>query len=232
MPGSFSCSVQQVLGAAALAVVTLKYALREREKRPLKVFCFDFAKIAVGALLSQLMAFRFSNIVAQVHLRWLHENADACDWFFVSQVVDSSLGIWVVMKMLRATEERFSYASGRYNSRPGGPPLLKAFLVQLFIFIWITLVGKLLMFVGLGILTTPLSAAASSLLPFVHRGNAEGKFFMIMIVVPVLTNLFQYCTLDSIIKFRKYPASKEERAFLELYLKMGESPHAISEDDL
>ncbi|PFH36646.1 hypothetical protein BESB_048380 [Besnoitia besnoiti] len=231
-PGSFSFSLQQVLAAAALAAVTLKYVFREKPKRPLATFCFDFAKLVVGAILSQLMVFRFSTIVSHFHLTWIHEEVDACDWYFVSQIADSSLGIWAVVKMLRASEYRFAYESGQYSYRPGGRPAFKLFLGQLFVFIWIILVGKLLMLVMLGILSKPLSAAAYAVLSPLHHGDADHRFFIIMVIVPVVTNLFQYTTIDSIIKYRRKHLTKEERAICELYTHSHSAGAVMASDDL
>ncbi|CBZ50941.1 aal091cp, related [Neospora caninum Liverpool] len=231
-PGSFSFSLQQGLAAAALAAVTLKYMFCERPKRSLKTFCFDFAKLVVGALLSQLMALRFSTVLSHVHLSWIHEGVDACDWYVVSQFADSSLGIWLVVKILRISEQRFAYESGQYSYRPGGRPAFKNFIGQLFIFIWIILVGKLLMFIVLGIFTKPLSAVAYTVLSALHRGNAEHRFLIVMVIIPVLTNLFQYTTLDSIIRFRKRSVTKEEQAFFELHSKCDESRTTVDADGL
>ncbi|EPT27755.1 hypothetical protein TGPRC2_265070 [Toxoplasma gondii TgCatPRC2] len=231
-PGSFSFSLQQGLAAAALAAVTLKYVFSRRPKRSVTTFCFDFAKLVVGAVLSQLMALRFSTVLSHVHLTWIHEGVDACDWYVVSQFADSSLGIWLVVMILRVTEQRFAYESGHYSYRVGGKPAFRNFLGQLFVFIWIILVGKLLMFIVLGIFTKPLSAVAYAILSALHRGDAEHRFIIIMVIVPVLTNLFQYTTLDSIIRFRRGSAAKEKEAFFELHSTCDEERTAIDSDGL
>jgi hypothetical protein len=73
----------------------------EEPKRPWKVWCLDTSKQAFSALLAHTMNMILAMLLSDEGL----SEADNCDWYFVSLLVDVCIGIlfcYIILKTIEA----------------------------------------------------------------------------------------------------------------------------------
>lgn len=114
MVGLLGIIIQVGLGVLSFSVLVVK-RFREHPRRPWKIWVFDTSK----QLLSQLMA-HFINLTISIALAYNDASADECLWYFITNVLDNTLGVLVCVLCLKGIEkslrhrQKFQYISGNY----------------------------------------------------------------------------------------------------------------------
>lgn len=105
--------VQLVLGALSFSVLVIK-RYREHPKRPWRIWAMDTSKQGT----SQLIA-HFINVGISLLLS-MHLENDACIWYFTTNVLDNTVGVFICCGVLRLVETTFiagrceQFRSGNY----------------------------------------------------------------------------------------------------------------------
>jgi len=135
-----------------------------------------------------------------------HENSselksDECDFYFVNFVIDIAVGVSLTFLLLECVNifaESFNYPrlkSGEY----GDPPLVSTFLIQLSVFMVITLVVKVFLFLIEMYLRNYLDYIGYHL--FQSADNyPKAKLIIVMVAAPLVLNAVQFWLVDYILK--------------------------------
>lgn len=105
--------VQVLLGVLSFSVLVIK---REREmpKRPWKIWAMDTSKQAASQFLAHFMNIGISLLMSQQH------DSDACYWYFITNMLDNTVGVFLCLALLRFLDHHFittkheQYRSGNY----------------------------------------------------------------------------------------------------------------------
>jgi hypothetical protein len=114
MVGLLGIIIQLSLGVLSFSVLVVK-RLREYPRRPWKIWLFDTSK----QLLSQLMA-HFINLTISIAIASNDASSDECLWYFITNVLDNTLGVLVCVLCLKGIEKslryrhKHQYISGNY----------------------------------------------------------------------------------------------------------------------
>ena len=117
MTGLLGILIQLGLGVLSFSVLIIK-RVREKPQRPWKIWVFDTSK----QLVSQLLA-HFFNLTISIALSYNDDSSDECLWYFMTNILDNTLGVLICVICLRAIEwsllkrNRLQYISGNYYSR-------------------------------------------------------------------------------------------------------------------
>lgn len=117
MTGLLGILIQLGLGILSFSVLIVK-RVREKPQRPWKIWVFDTSK----QLVSQLLA-HFINLTISIALAYNDDSSDECLWYFMTNILDNTLGVLICVICLRAIEwsllkrNRLHYISGNYYSR-------------------------------------------------------------------------------------------------------------------
>ena len=117
MTGLLGILIQLGLGVLSFSVLIIK-RVREKPQRPWKIWVFDTSK----QLVSQLLA-HFFNLTISIALSYNDDFSDECLWYFMTNILDNTLGVLICVICLRAIEwsllkrNRLQYISGNYYSR-------------------------------------------------------------------------------------------------------------------
>ena len=117
MTGLLGILIQLGLGILSFSVLIVK-RVREKPQRPWKIWVFDTSK----QLVSQLLA-HFINLTISIALAYNDDSSDECLWYFMTNILDNTLGVLICVICLRAIEwsllkrNRLQYISGNYYSR-------------------------------------------------------------------------------------------------------------------
>jgi len=101
--GAFGIIIQAILGLLSFMALIVKRCLEE-PKRPWIIWCLDTSKQAFSALLAHVM-----NMVLAMLLADDVSEADGCDWYFISLVVDVFIGVTLCWLILKAIETFAAY---------------------------------------------------------------------------------------------------------------------------
>ena len=93
--------VQISLGILSFSVLILKRHC-ESPKRPWKIWSFDTSK----QVISQLLA-HFINLTISVALTYEDSDSDSCLWYFTTNIIDNTLGVFICVFTLRKLEKQF-----------------------------------------------------------------------------------------------------------------------------
>ena len=89
MFGGFGFLIQAILGAAAFSILIVKRYV-EKPRRPWKIWFYDVAKQIISSLVLHLF-----NLIISAVLSDDENEADACVWYFVTVVLDCTLGAFL-----------------------------------------------------------------------------------------------------------------------------------------
>jgi hypothetical protein len=114
MVGLLGILIQLGLGALSFSVLIFKRYF-EHPKRPWKIWAFDCSK----QMISQTLA-HFINLTISLALTYDKKNSDECLWYFVTNVFDNTVGVFICIVLLKLVENnlrkkrRFELISGNY----------------------------------------------------------------------------------------------------------------------
>lgn len=117
MTGLLGILIQLGLGFLSFSVLIVK-RLREKPQRPWKIWLFDTSK----QIISQLLA-HFINLTISIALSYNDDSSDECLWYFMTNILDNTLGVLICVMCLRGIEwslvrrNRLQYVSGNYYTK-------------------------------------------------------------------------------------------------------------------
>ncbi|KAJ7228262.1 vacuolar membrane protein-domain-containing protein [Mycena pura] len=194
--GPTALIVQALMGV--LVVLSLVYKRhREKPMRPWRIWLFDVSKQAVGQMFIHGVNVLVSDLVSH------YTSNNACVFYFLNILIDTTLGIafiYVVLRLLTyfMTEKLHfkGYESGMY----GTPPAFKYWLRQATLYVCALCTMKF-MVIGLLALFPGLFTLGAWLLSWTYteKGDALQVIFT-MGVFPIIMNIIQFWLIDSIVK--------------------------------
>ncbi len=207
MFGGFGFLIQAILGAAAFSVLILKRYI-EKPRRPWKIWFYDVAKQMISSLFLHLF-----NLIISAVLSDDENDADACVWYFVTVVLDCTLGaflsyifMWLVDGIVSSSELEILKTGLYYEEYMEGNKKCyklkwKKYGAQLGVWLVVTLIVKLILLIMLKICKLFLvNLGGFFLSPF---SNAKVRLVMVMIIFPVLLNALYFWVVDNILKLKE-----------------------------
>lgn len=104
--GLLGILIQISLGVLSFSVLIIKRIFFENPKRPWKIWRFDTAKQGISQILAH-----FINLTISLVLTVEDPNSDTCLWYFITNVFDNTVGVFLCVFSLRLLEKHF------YNRR-------------------------------------------------------------------------------------------------------------------
>ena len=217
MFGGFGVLIQAILGAAAFSILIVKRYV-EKPRRAWKIWFYDVAKQIISSLVLHLF-----NLIISAVLSSDEEDADACVWYFVTVVLDCTLGaflsyifMWLVDGIANSSDWTFLKTGLYYEEYTKGNEknyrlIWKKYLSQLGVWLAITLIVKVILLIMLKICKLFLVNLGTFFLsPFT---NAKVRLVMVMIIFPVILNALYFWVVDNILKLKE--SDKKEGNFGE-----------------
>ena len=207
MFGGFGFLIQGILGAAAFSVLIVKRYV-EKPRRPWKIWFYDILKQIISSLFLHLF-----NLVISAILSDDDNDADACVWYFVTVVLDCTLGaflsyifMWLVDGIVSSSDLTL-LKTGLYfeeyieNNKKQYKLKCKKYGAQLGVWLAVTLIVKVILLIMLKICKLFLvNLGGFFLSPFT---NPKFRLVMVMIIFPVLLNALYFWVVDNILKLKE-----------------------------
>lgn len=218
--GTFSLLTQAFLGLLCLLSLIVKRFYEYPVRRTWPVWFFDVSKQVIGALgvhvfnvlLSILKALPNDAVPYGDSLPDPCEGdddcgADPCDWYFLSIVLDCTIGVYVLYVVLmgvsRVCKRVFHITqleSGEYGSNPHKPSVT-AYFKQLAVYFGSLMITKFVLYGFVECFETQLLWITSHiLLAWLDEYPNEVEIFIVMFVVPVFMNCLQLILVDNFIQ--------------------------------
>ena len=207
MFGAFGVLIQTILGVLAFSILIVKRYV-EKPRRPWKIWFYDVAKQVISSMFLHLF-----NLVLSAILSSDQENVDACVWYFVTIVLDCTLGaflsyifMWLTDGIAKSSDwtilkTGLYYEEYTKNNKKCYKLVWKKYLSQLGVWLAITLICKLILLGMLKICKLFLVNLGTFFLsPFT---NGKFRLIMVMIVFPVILNAVYFWTADNILKYKE-----------------------------
>ena len=207
MFGGFGFLIQAILGAAAFSILIVKRYV-EKPRRPWKIWFYDVAKQIISAL-----ALHLFNLILSAVLSDDENDADACVWYFVTVVLDCTLGaflsyvfMWLVDGIVSSSELELLKTGLYYEEYMEGNKKCyklkwKKYGTQLGVWLLVTIIVKLILLIMLKICKLFLvNLGGFFLSPF---SNAKLRLVMVMIIFPVILNALYFWVVDNILKLKE-----------------------------
>jgi len=204
MFGGFGFLIQAILGAAAFSILIVKRYV-EKPRRPWKIWFYDVAKQIISSLVLHLF-----NLIISAILSSDEKDADACVWYFVTVVLDCTLGaflsyifMWLMDGIANSSDWTILKTGLYYDEYMEGNKKCykldwKKYGSQLGVWLAITLIVKIILLIMLKICKLFLVNLGTFFLsPF---SNAKIRLVMVMIIFPVILNALYFWVVDNILK--------------------------------
>jgi hypothetical protein len=114
MVGVLGLIIQAALALLSFSVLLIKRC-REHPKRPWKIWVFDTSKQIISQILMH-----FLNLTISIALSEKDTSSDECLWYFMTNILDNTLGVLLCVLSLKLIEKRLKttgkseYISGNY----------------------------------------------------------------------------------------------------------------------
>jgi len=207
MFGGFGFLIQAILGAAAFSILIVKRYI-EKPRRPWKIWFYDVAKQIISSLVLHLF-----NLIISAILSSDEKDADACVWYFVTVVLDCTLGaflsyifMWLMDGITNSSDWTILKTGLYYDEYMEGNKKCykldwKKYGSQLGVWLVITLIVKIILLIMLKICKLFLVNLGTFFLsPF---SNAKIRLVMVMIIFPVILNALYFWVVDNILKLKE-----------------------------
>ena len=207
MFGGFGFLIQAILGAAAFSILILKRYI-EKPRRPWKIWFYDVAKQIISAV-----ALHLFNLILSAVLSSDEKDADACVWYFVTVVLDCTLGaflsyifMWLTDGIASSSDWTFLktglyYEELKIGNKATYKLIWKKYLSQLGVWLVITMIVKIILLIMLKICKLFLVNLGTFFLePF---SNAKVRLVMVMIIFPLILNALYFWVVDNILKLKE-----------------------------
>jgi hypothetical protein len=207
MFGGFGFLIQAILGAAAFSILIVKRYI-EKPRRPWKIWFYDVAKQIISSLVLHLF-----NLIISAILSSDEKDADACVWYFVTVVLDCTLGaflsyifMWLMDGIANSSDWTILKTGLYYDEYMEGNKKCykldwKKYGSQLGVWLGITLIVKIILLIMVKICKLFLVNLGTFFLsPF---SNAKVRLVMVMIIFPVILNALYFWVVDNILKLKE-----------------------------
>eukprot|EP00919_Chromeraceae_sp_WS-2016_P038599 GHVR01092186.1.p1 GENE.GHVR01092186.1~~GHVR01092186.1.p1 ORF type:complete len:256 (-),score=46.09 GHVR01092186.1:104-871(-) len=193
-PGNFGIAVQLALACLTVTVLVCKRQL-EDPRRPWETFLYDSSKQIVGQgwahILNIFIAFIFE--VATI-------KGDACEWYWINIVVDTTFGTVVTYGLLLLSMRWLGYKTGIYEEEGHGH--MYVYGRQLGIWVVIVSIMKFVCVVFMGFFGKLLLNLAHAFLKPVEDHD-KLKLVCVMIITPIIMNVLQLVITDTFLKAKQ-----------------------------
>ncbi|KAM0792735.1 hypothetical protein ACM66B_002511 [Microbotryomycetes sp. NB124-2] len=208
--GPVALGVQALMGVIVVGSLVLKRA-QERPKRKWRVWIGDVSKQIVGQAFVHASNVLISDLIAQ------HKMDNPCSLYALNIFIDTTVGVvllWIFLKIATTIVLQYepNFRSGDY----GQPFSMRAWTVQACVYVACLGAMKLAVLVIFWLFPV-LFAAANWSLSWIDSDDAQ--VVLVMLVLPLVMNVFQFLVVDSLIK-SKTPTSS---AFID--------PRAVEDEE-
>lgn len=228
--GTFSLLTQAFLGLLCLLSLIAKRFHEYPIRRTWPVWFFDVSKQVIGALgvhvfnilLSILKSLPNDDVVDGEKFPDSCDGGDdcggdPCDWYFLSIVLDCTIGVYVLYVVLNGVSRVFrqyfkisQIESGEYGPDPHNPSA-KAYFKQLGLYFGSLMITKLILYGFVECFETQLLWITSHiLLAWLDEYPNEVEIFIVMFVVPVFMNCLQLILVDNFIQNQFVPQTNSK----------------------
>eukprot|EP00927_Polykrikos_kofoidii_P059475 TRINITY_DN54625_c0_g1_i1.p1 TRINITY_DN54625_c0_g1~~TRINITY_DN54625_c0_g1_i1.p1 ORF type:complete len:305 (+),score=40.32 TRINITY_DN54625_c0_g1_i1:220-1134(+) len=207
---SFGWHLQVIIGSLCfLSLVGKRFT--DRVPRLWKVWLFDTSKQGVSAMVVHFLNMAIGGLL-DVH-------ADACNWYWITLILDDTLGVAMQFLLLRWLQcfYRSKFAkkpapaqSGEY----GDPPDYRTYVRQMLEWQCIIILQKCVFIVSAVRFNVRITTAASALLGWLDA-LPYAKLTAVMVLTPLTMNVFALWVVDSFLKSESIsPRDAEAREML------------------
>ncbi|GEQ70240.1 hypothetical protein JCM33374_g3916 [Metschnikowia sp. JCM 33374] len=216
--GTFSLLTQAFLGLLCLSSLIVKRFYEYPVRRTWQVWFYDVSKQVVGAFgvhIFNLMLSILKTSPSQPFLESTGEacegsgecTGDPCDWYFLSIVLDCTIGVYILylVLLLVSTVCKDYLGITQIESGEYGPddhhPSMKAFSKQLALYFGSLMITKFLLYGFVECFEDQLLWITSHIiLSWLDEYPNEFEIFIVMFVVPIFMNCLQLILVDNIIQ--------------------------------
>ncbi|KAJ7167581.1 vacuolar membrane protein-domain-containing protein [Mycena filopes] len=194
--GPIALTVQGLMGV--LVILSLVYKRhREKPMRPWRIWLFDVSKQIVGQMFVHGVNVLISDLVSH------HSSNNACTFYFLNILIDTTLGvglIYVVLRVLTFIMSERLHLKGFESGIYGNPPSIKYWMRQATIYV-LALTTMKFMVVGLLALLPGLFTLGEWLLSWTYTSGGDWlQVVFTMGIFPICMNIIQFWLIDSIVK--------------------------------
>ncbi|CAH1784250.1 unnamed protein product [Owenia fusiformis] len=184
--GPLGLFVQGLLAFLAFTSLIVKRFLEPKpERRPWRIWFYDTSKQAVGAAV-----IHFANVfLAGVF------TGDPCTWYFVSFLLDSTIGlvvIYILLKLTQVVVRRKHWDTLKFGEY-GKPPACNAWIGQSALYILVIIVEKIIM--TLLVLPSFWEEVRKFIMSPIKSPKLE--LVIVMFIVPLIINAFMFWVVDN-----------------------------------
>jgi hypothetical protein len=144
----------------------------------------------------------FANIFLSMFIAGTITDADECQWYCLTYVVDSTLGTFMNILLLRCFERCLLWCPGctvlRFGDY-GTPPQLLIWFPQLVVWMIIVVIAKILTMFLLFQFLAPLDVIISTVFR-IFTGYPELELVTVMVIIPTIMNTVQFWVTDTFLK--------------------------------
>jgi len=210
LPGIAGIIVQLCLFALVVLVLVVKKKWEDRGRsysRPWLVFFLDCSKQLIGAGWVHLLNLACSEVLGEEQAE-THTAMGSCEWYWISIVIDDTLGVLVEYYLLPAItafavltfgDRNGDFRSGNYRDPETGLFQPVRYAKQLAVWLLVVTSMKVIMLVLMLLFRHPLQGIAKFVLRPVLR-NPMAELIVVMIVTPFFMNALQCWVVDNFIK--------------------------------
>ncbi|KAF8897857.1 vacuolar membrane protein-domain-containing protein [Infundibulicybe gibba] len=172
---------------------------REKSKRPWRIWLFDVSKQVVGQMFVHGVNVLISNLVSH------HTSSNACVFYFLNILIDTTLGVALIYLVLHALTHIFSeklHLQGFESGVYGTPPSFKYWARQAAIYV-LSLTTMKLLVLALFALFPAIFKLGEWLLSWTWAGEGDGDAVQVIFtmgIFPIIMNILQFWLIDSIVK--------------------------------
>ena len=205
--------IQFLLGSLCILSLLVKKTM-EKPSRRMGIFLLDTFK-----QLSAQSSIHVINVYLSKYLTKLktHESkTDECSWYFLTFLIDLFPGLVITIllaKLYDFTFEKcrfFNLISGNYIKDIDGIAVVNytAYISQVFLWLSIVLITKIVVFLIQVPMLSFLSLVASVVLGFLAF-SIDFKLFFVLILFPLTANIIIFWTSDGLLKKKKWRPEEE-----------------------
>ncbi|XP_003375671.1 transmembrane protein 110 [Trichinella spiralis] len=195
---SYGLSIQLILATLAFASLIVKRLLEPKQtRRPWTIWFFDTSKQAVGSSVIHAMNIFLAGVF----------RGDPCTWYFVSFLLDSTLGLLIIytgVKLVTAVAScRKDWSTLRFGEY-GDPPQCRPWLHQCLAFVILSVIEKF--FVTLLLLMRFWKSVREIALSPIR--NPKVEVTLVILVFPFLINTIMFWVVDNFTMKRRAVSKK------------------------
>nr|XP_022301715.1 store-operated calcium entry regulator STIMATE-like [Crassostrea virginica] len=194
--GGLGLVVQAALAFLAFtSLIVKRYCEPIYERRPWKIWFFDASKQGFGAAV-----IHFANVFLADMFQ-----GDPCTWYFVSFILDSTIGLVVIyigLKLTQLVVHKLKWDSLKFGEY-GNPPACSTWVGQCALYILVMILEKILMTL---LIQFDFWKQVRTFLMSPFK-DPKVELVLVMFIVPLVVNAFIFWVVDNFLK-RKIKGTK------------------------